>query len=60
MNVLEGIEEFKDGLMWICLSALGLCLVGCIGFETFLIQNLRQKLDISYTVALQLPRRGLL
>ena len=28
MNVLEGIEAFKSGLMWICLSALAAIAVG--------------------------------
>ena len=31
MNVLEGIEAFKDGLMWICLSALAAIAVGVVG-----------------------------
>ena len=30
MNVLEGIEAFKDGLMWICLSALAAIAVGVV------------------------------
>ncbi len=31
MNVLEGIEAFKDGLMWIGLSALAAIAVGVVG-----------------------------
>jgi len=31
MNVLEGVEAFKDGLMWICLSALAAIAVGVVG-----------------------------
>ncbi len=31
MSVIETIEAIRSGLMWICLSALGLCLVALLG-----------------------------